>query len=253
MKNSLKNIHKRHQQILDVLEEQGELTTDELVAKLAVSYSTIRRDLVILEEKNDISRKHGYARFNDKNKDRFDETGPEVMKNNIAQRAAMYIKDYHTIFINTSSTALATLNYTTAKNLTIVSNNLKLVNFKDDNSSSYILTGGEMRFPKEALVGDIAIHTISEMNADTCIIGCSGIDIENGVTTKVINEARVNEIMINKTIKNKILVADYRKIGKTSQFKIADISAFDLLITDQYSPKEVLERIEKMGVTVVQI
>ena len=36
--------------------------------------------------------------------------------------------------------------------------------------------------------------------------------------------------MIKQTTKVKILVADHRKIGLTSKFKIADITAFDCLI-----------------------
>lgn len=253
MKNSIKNINQRQQQILDILKEHKKMATDDLANLLHVSISTIRRDLNILEEKNDIIRTHGYCSYNYKNQEDFDETGPVRIKKAIALEAAKFIKDFDTLFINTSSTALMALQYNQAKNLTIVTNNLKIVYLPHDSNSSYILTGGEMRVPKEALVGDIAIHTISSMNADSCIIGCSGIDLQNGVTTKILNEARINELMINKTIRNKILVADHRKIGTTSKFKIADISVFDYLITDQYSSDEVLREIAKMGVKVIKV
>lgn len=46
------------------------------------------------------------------------------------------------------------------------------------------MTGGELRFPKEVLVGDIAINTITATHADVCVIGCSGVSLEHGVTTK---------------------------------------------------------------------
>ncbi len=91
------------------------------------------------------------------------------------------------------------------------------------------------------------------MNADICIIGCSGVSIKNGVTTKILNESTVNEMMINKTIKCKILVADHRKINLTSKFKIADISVFDYLITDQFSSQKVVNDIRNTGVKVIQI
>ena len=110
-----------------------------------------------------------------------------------------------------------------------------------------------MRFPKEALVGDVVINFLSSINADTCVVGCSGIDIENGVTTKFMNEATINEMMVQRTTRCKILVADHRKVGQTSKFKMADISAFDYLITDQFSSEEVLTKIQHMGVTVVQV
>ena len=66
------------------------------------------------------------------------------------------------------------------------------------------------------------------------------IDVVHGVTTKILNESTINEMMVNKTIKCKILVADHRKIGLTSKFKIADISVFDYLITDKFCSEKVL-------------
>ncbi|MGG5317444.1 DeoR/GlpR family DNA-binding transcription regulator [Enterococcus sp. AZ072] len=253
MKNSIVAIDKRHAEILEILEANHQMTTQELAEALDVSLSTIRRDLNLLEEKNDIIRKYGYCIFNYDNKRDFDQSGPERIKQAIAREASKHVQDYDTIFINSSSTALKTIDYLNSEHLTIVTNNLK-VNYSPHNANyNYILTGGEMRFPKEALVGDIAMNTISSMNADVCIIGCSGVSLESGVTTKIINEAKINELMINHTIKRKVLVADHRKIGLTSQFKIADISVFDYLITDQFSSPETLKEIQKMGVKVIQI
>ncbi|MGO3602153.1 MAG: DeoR family transcriptional regulator, partial [Enterococcus malodoratus] len=54
MKNSIINIDKRHKDILDILEKNEHMTTLELANSLDVSLSTIRRDLHLLEEKNDI-------------------------------------------------------------------------------------------------------------------------------------------------------------------------------------------------------
>ena len=217
MKNSLANIDKRQKEILELLQKKEQMTALELSEALKVSLSTVRRDLNLLEEKNEIIRSYGYCAYNYENTTDFDQSGPERIKQAIAREASKYISDYDTLFINSSSTALKT------------------------------------RFPKEALVGDIALNTISSMNADICIIGCSGVSIESGVTTKILNESTINEMMINKTIKCKILVADHRKIGLTSKFKIADISVFDYLITDQFCSQNVLNEIRNTGVKVIQI
>lgn len=253
MKNSKKNIQLRHQQILDLLQKNERLTTEEIASSLDSSLSTTRRDLSLLAEKNQLIKKHGYCLYNFNNYQNFDETGPDYIKKNIARKAASFIQSHQTVFVNTSSTALEALNYINASHISIISNNVKLVNAKKDNSHSYILVGGEIRFPKEALVGDIATKTISEINADICIIGCSGIDLENGVTTKNIHEARVNEMMIKNTLTTKILVADYRKIGTVSKFKIANLSEFDYLITDKHSSKNKLSEFSKTGIKVITI
>ncbi|MGM0166994.1 DeoR family transcriptional regulator [Enterococcus sp. AZ135] len=253
MKNSLVNIDKRQRDILDLLQQTEQMTTFELAKALGVSISTIRRDLNLLEEKNDIIRNYGYCSYNYENKTDFDQSGPERIKLAIAREASKYISDYDTLFINSSSTALKTLDYINSNHLTIVTNNVKVNYSPHKDNCNYILTGGEMRFPKEALVGDIALNTISSMNADVCVIGCSGVSVENGVTTKILNESTINEMMINKTLKCKILVADHRKIGLTSKFKIADISVFDYLITDQFCSQKTLDEIRNAGVKVIQI
>ncbi|MGK0550684.1 DeoR/GlpR family DNA-binding transcription regulator [Enterococcus faecalis] len=253
MKNSLVNIEKRQQNILELLQQTKQMTTLELADSLGVSVSTIRRDLLLLEEKNDINRQYGYCSYNYENKTDFDQSGPERIKRAIARTASKYISDYDTIFINSSSTALKTLDFIHSNHLTVVTNNVKVTASPHKNNCSYILTGGEMRFPKETLVGDIALSTIASMNADICVIGCSGVSVENGVTTKILNESTINEVMINKTVKCKILVADHRKIGLTSKFKIADVAIFDYLITDNFCSPKLLKKIKNTGIKVVQV
>lgn len=76
MKNSIMNIDKRHKDILDILEKKEHMTTLELSEALDVSLSTVRRDLHLLEEKNDIIRKFGYCMFNYENKPDDDHSGP---------------------------------------------------------------------------------------------------------------------------------------------------------------------------------
>ncbi|MGO3733422.1 MAG: DeoR/GlpR family DNA-binding transcription regulator [Vagococcus sp.] len=253
MKNSVKNIEKRHNDILDVLKDRGQMTTEDLALELNVSLSTIRRDLLALKKKNDIIRNHGYCSYNNKKKTMITETGPLRVKKMIGHKAASFINNYDTLFLNASTTALSTLENLDITDLTVISNSLKIMDFNKGDASTYILTGGEIRQSQDALVGDIATNTLLKTNADICILGCSGIDIENGVTTHNLYEAKVNEVMTKKTLKNKILVADHTKVGKTSKFKFGDITSFDYLITDQYSSNDVLSQIERAGVKVIQI
>ena len=60
MKSSLETIEKRQQNILALLQKNKQMTTYKLADALNVSLSTIRRDLNVLETKNDIIRKYGY-------------------------------------------------------------------------------------------------------------------------------------------------------------------------------------------------
>lgn len=51
----------RLQQIMNILNSVGKIKTSELATKIYVSQSTLRRDLVLLEKQNMISRKFGYV------------------------------------------------------------------------------------------------------------------------------------------------------------------------------------------------
>ena len=126
MKNSLVNIEKRQKDILELLQQTEQLSTFELAESLDVSISTIRRDLNLLEEKNEIIRNYGYCSYNYKNQTDFDQSGPERIKQAIAREASKYISDYDTLFINSSSTALKTLDFLQSNHLTVVTNNVKI-------------------------------------------------------------------------------------------------------------------------------
>lgn len=125
MKSSLETIEKGNKTFSRCCKNK-QMTTYKLADVLNVSLSTIRRDLNVLETKNDIIRKYGYCIYNDQNQKDFDQSGPELLKQAIARVACSYLSDYDTVFINSSSTALNILHYLKADHLTIVTNNLKL-------------------------------------------------------------------------------------------------------------------------------
>ena len=52
---------KRHQEIIELVQTQGFVSTDELVERFSVSPQTIRRDLNELADDNKIRRNHGGA------------------------------------------------------------------------------------------------------------------------------------------------------------------------------------------------
>ena len=253
MKSSYKTIQDRRDQLLELLTEKDRISVKEISASLAVSEITVRRDLTALEKMGLLLREHGSAKLIQKDNGQQMNKELESLKCLIAQKAATFVKEGDTLFINTSSTALAAIKKLEEKRVTIVTNNVKVANIDHNPNSTVILSGGEIRFPKEALVGDIAIESFSKMSSDISIIGCSGLSLENGITTPVLHEAKINSLIIERTRGPVIVVADYRKIGVSSNFTSGSIKDIDYLITDTFAPPEVLKEIEKVGVQVIQI
>lgn len=256
MKNSNKNIKKRRQQIIVLLEQSAKktLSVNELAETLEVSSMTMRRDLDTLEKMGQLKRHHGVATLSEPI--HFEGTTEseqlELNKQQIAKVAASHIEDNMTVFVNSSSTALESMVHTQAQNLTIISNNTQIAHKRIPLHSTVILTGGELRIPKEVLVGTLAIETLSGFNSDIAIIGCSGISADKGISTHNIHESKLNEIMINHTNRTVIVVADYRKIGNDSNFVVSSLYKIDILITDRYADQDELNKMEELGVTVIQ-
>lgn len=253
MKNSNKLIQERRDQLLTLLKENGQLSVKDLSQQLDVSEITIRRDLMTLEKMGQIARSHGAASFIKETAIEDYNAEIEQIKQLIAQQAASFVNDGDTVFVNTGTTALAALAYLKNTRINVVTNNVKVADLDHNPNSTVILSGGEIRFPKEALVGDIAIESFSRMRSDVSIIGCSGLTAETGITTSVLHESKINSVILQNSPGLTIVVADYRKIGHSSNFTSGQLSDVDILITDTFANAEVLREIEKHEVQIIQI
>ena len=140
----------RHNGIIELVKQQGYVSTEELVEHFSVSPQTIRRDLNELAEQNLILRHHGGAALpsSSVNTPWHDRKATQTEeKERIARKVAEQIPNGSTLFIDIGTTpeavAHALLNHS---NLRIVTNNLNVANtlmVKED--FRIILAGGELR------------------------------------------------------------------------------------------------------------
>lgn len=252
MKNSYYNIEKRREKIISVLTVENLKSVDDLAKLLDVSVPTIRRDLTILEQMGLIKRTHGGAIIN-----QITELNPSTrlirIQDALGKVACSFIKDGETIFLNTSQTALHCLSWIGDKRVNVITNNVRAAGVELNPNTTIILTGGEIRFPKEALVNGFAIDTISKVNANIAILGCTGISIEGGVTTEMLQEAKINSLMVSRSTRLRIIVADHRKINRTSNFLTSKLSNIDYLITDIYANPDEVQKLENTGIRVILV
>ena len=257
MKRSVQDVRQRRDLMIQALNQSpSKSLTVEILAQLAkVSTMTVRRDLNLLAKMGIIERHHGYAILNEVPFFEGDTQNPhiELIKQAIAEKAATYIEEKMTIYMNTSTTAMHVMDYLKETPITVVTNNLRMSEQEMHPSSTIILSGGEIHFPKAALVGELAADSLRHINANICIMGCSGINAQVGITTGDFRESKVNQLMVQNSHGLVIVVADYRKIGVTSNFQVAGIQKIDILITDTYGDPARLKEIEEAGVTVIQI
>lgn len=251
MKREKAYVDGRRQKILDFLQQNPQIRVDELAEKLDVSVVTIRRDLRFLEEENLVKRFYGGAKVKKEIPKETDIVSE--CREMIARYAASLVEDGDSIFINTSRNALQLISYVESKNVTVITNNGKAINHEEADGISIILTGGELRYPKEAMVGDFAIRNLQNIFAKKAFVGCSGISVKSGMTTEIANEVNVNQLMIEHATQEVYILADHTKIGHSSSFTSCGISKVKHLITDEFAPEEELEQMRMRGVQVHQV
>lgn len=251
MKNSASFVAKRREKIVSLLETHRELSTAELAKKFDVSPLTIRRDLDFLEEKEMIYRHYGSAVLADPLGNNFSSKQMRAKKA-IAKKAAQLVCDGASIFINSSSTALESMKYIKANDVTIMTNSTNVLKLPLSPKSTVLLTGGEIRVPKGVMSGELILKNISSITPDMCIIGCAGISTTGGLTAASSQEAPVNTLMLKQSHTH-IIVADSTKIGIQSSFPYANISQIDILITDNGISLEQTNELKNAGVKEVLI
>jgi len=134
--------HLRQDHILELVDNQGFVSIDELVESLRVTPQTIRRDLNQLAERNLISRHHGGAGPLESSTENTSYTtrvryGSKA-KQRIAARVVQDIPDGASIFVNIGTTTEAVAReLLQRKNLSVITNNLHVA----ANTCSLRLTG----------------------------------------------------------------------------------------------------------------
>lgn len=251
MKQSRQVVERRRKKVLDMIEKTGDIRVESIAEYLHVSRMTIRRDLQYLEDEKLIERYYGGARSGDQDDDCEDET--EYIRRELAKYAATLVEDGDTIFINTSRTALEILHYITAKNVTVITNNGNAIGMKHSPDVTVALTGGELRYIKGAMVGDIALNSLMRVTAKKSFIGCSGLSLESGMTTEYLNEVQINETMFSRVTGRAYIIADSSKLGKKSSFVSCSINNITNVITDDYASNDLIMGFKEKGIDIVQI
>ena len=247
----------RRKKILNLLAENGQVFVHELSAEFDVSEVTIRNDLDQLEAKNLLIRARGGAMKHEQNVG-IDYRISEKNKLNLAEKvkigkeAAKLINEHETIILDSGTTTLEIAkNLAEFQSLNVITNAINIVNQLITNQGiNIIVPGGSLRKKSHSLVGPIAEKNLKTLSVDKVFIGVDGLDPSQGAFTPNIEEASLNQIMIDIS-KEIILVADSSKFKRRSLALICPINKIDVVITDSGISKEDLKRLQDSGIKVI--
>lgn len=247
------NFQERKKKILTALEEAGSLTVFELAGILDSSPATIRRDLGDMAEEGLLIRTHGGAmKIENPKLTGFSEKSAQnnPFKELIAEKAAAYVHDGDTIFLDCGSTVFQMCRFLKQKSIRVITNSLPVLSELIDVPSIQInLIGGELNKARKAIHGDRAIQHINGYHADKAFIGVDGLSAQNGLTAHSEHESTITDAFIRNAGKI-MLLCDASKIGKDSYVKFADPAAIQVLITDVHIDKGQQDALQKLGLQI---
>lgn len=231
-------MHLRHDEILSLVEQHGELSVSQLSKILGVSEVTVRSDLNTLVPTGQIRRVRGGVqrplKLNRETPLEQTSLRHTAAKRRIGQAAANLIQDGETVFLDVGSTTteVARAIRPTLQGVTIITNGLNIaVELERLPNVQVIVTGGTLRRLQHSLVNPYGMALLGQIHADRLILGCNGVDVQHGITNSNHEEAEIKRIMAERAGEI-VVVADHSKIGQVSRAHIAPLSAVSILITD---------------------
>src|SRR5438046_1308621 len=241
---------RRSEQILQELLRNGEVSVESLAKHLQVSAATIRRDLGELERQGLLRRNHGgavlvapmlYEPFRHVSSFHEQEEKCVAEKRRIGLLAASLISDGEIIAIGAGTTTTQVArSIRHRKSITVLTNALNVaMELSHLAEIKVCMTGGYLSGDWFALVGDVAQRNAAEMFVDKVFIGVDGIHCEHGLTTNYPDQAAIHRAMMRQA-RQRIVVADHRKIGLIGTSLIWPPTDYDILITDKTSTEEAI-------------
>lgn len=249
MKRERALVDSRRMKVLETLKNNGHIKASDLAEEFNVSPLTIRRDLQYLEENKKLERFYGGAALISEHVNS-EEDEVTYYRKLIAKYAATLVDDGDSIFINTSFTALQMIQYIRDKRITVITNNGKAIYTDHSPKVSVILTGGEIREMKEAMVGEFAANNLERVSAKKSFLGCTGITVESGMTTELLNEVNINQLMLKRVSGSTYILADHTKLGHNSSFVSCSVNHIQNIITDELANPLIISALREKGIRV---
>lgn len=229
--------NERQREIISILKSEGFCSVNNLCDKLFASKASIRRDLTELENQGIVKRSYGgaelitsstsvvpfYARaYNYADK-----------KQIIAKKAATLISEGSVIFLDQSSTSLfVAREILEKKNITVVTNNLEIINTLADSNIRVICSGGELSVDNRAcFVGTSACETFEGIYADIMFFSTKSLTVSGVMTDCTQREVFVRNSML-KNAALKVFLCNTEKISTNSPYKQCTLKDVDYLITE---------------------
>ncbi len=225
----------RHQVILNEVRIHNKVLLTDIAELLKVSPDTVRRDIKELHDANKLKRVHGGAislgfnHYNYANREIYS----LEKKSKIAEKGISLLKEGQVVLLSggTTNLELARLIPPYLK-ITCFTPSLPIaVQLLPKPNIEIIFIGGRINKDSQITIGGGPLAALSELKADICFLGVNSIHPSDGITEFDWEIVQLKKAMI-KASKKVVVPSISEKINSAQRYKICDVDAIDLLITE---------------------
>jgi len=227
---------------------------EELCDLFKASKSSIRRDLIELEQKGVLKRVHGGA-ISLQTRDELLDFGRlsgscHAEKARIGRVASTLVEDGQTVILGGGSTVVEVARNLSDKTIQIVTNSIPVAQiFWESKRVEVTLTGGYL-YPRLGVqLGPICERMLQSVSADLLIMGIHGISSLGISDSNSLNVGSIRAMI--KAARKVVVVADHTKFGRDAMIQVADWNDVDKVITDEGVAPEFQEMLRQHNVECV--
>ena len=231
----------RQDEILNYLKIHEAVSVKSLTRLLYASEATVRRDLDELEKNGLIKRIFGGATLAEAKNSQLPlyirERENAEGKYTICMTAKELIREGDVIFLDASSTAQTLVRFLRDfKEITVVTNGLKVANLLLESNIKTYCTGGRLINNSYAFIGRHAESLLEEMRFDICFLSCMGLSMDGDFTDTSEAETDLRRVALSVSERRVMLMTD-TKLGKVYLHKLCSASDVDHIITNGTLPE----------------
>jgi DeoR/GlpR family transcriptional regulator of sugar metabolism len=226
----------RRTQLLELVRRRGFAALPDLAQALAVSESTIRRDLAHLEREGAAQRTHGGAYYTgpSPNLPHFElrQSAEWDKKRAIAQAALALIEDNDAVLLDGGSTTYELARLLVGRPLQVVTNSLPVATlFAGSPGADLIVVGGFVHGKSGTMQGPHAEKMIRSLNVRWAVISAAGVN-ERGLFNSNLQTAAAEQAMID-AAEEVLAVIDSTKFGHQSLAHVCPLERIDRVVADE--------------------
>jgi DeoR/GlpR family transcriptional regulator of sugar metabolism len=241
----------RRRLLLDLISRQGFATLDELVKALAVSESTVRRDLEALDLGGHVKRTHGGAVFAGEVRalPAFEDRAATATaeKQAIGRAAAALLDDGDTVLLDGGTTTLEVARALLGRPMQVVTNSLPIAQLLATSAPIDLILIGGYVYPRTGVaLGPLAIATMQGIRVSKAILGAGGIVAEGIYNHNLLLVETERQMM--SCGQEVIIVTDHTKFGRLTLARLCGLEEVGQMVVDPGLPEAYRTLLDSAGV-----